>query len=545
MNHDDLTRTTPAYHSAQAERAMLCLTIIWHPERNRIGEQCIVVQDSLDLARYQPLFCQPGKDGLALGHEGISRQPSHIARHGDDSVSVQASASKMVLEINGEVVQGMRHLTREQIEQGAILVLARAVVLCLHFMHGLPRHNAVAGLIGVGSAAVRMRDQIMQVAPTQATVLLLGETGTGKEVAACAIHALSKRARAPLVSVNMAALNEGLAAADLFGAAKGAFTGAQNSRGGFFAQAQDATLFLDEIGNAPAVVQPMLLRVLEKGDYRPLGAQLDVQSNARIIAATDQDLYDGGFNPALLRRLEGFTIAIPPLRARREDIGLLIVHLMQTGDLPGKGAVELPAPLVAQLAAYDWPGNIRQLRHVVRRLMLVLSVGEVPTLASLLESGAARPARAVAGTAAPVTPAPAPASTHEVAPVPASASEPMPAPAPAPTHEPVAAPASAPAQRRSHKRPADLSEAEVLAALDNNDWMIQGAATELGISRPSLYKLLEQHSQIRRADQIDVDEIERVLAGVAGDVDACAARLKTPAEGLRRRLAQLRVEQGK
>ena len=539
MNYDDLTRTTPVYHSPQAERPMLCLTIIWHPDHSRIGEQCIAVHDSLDLARYQPLFCKPGKDGLGLGHDGISRQPTRIARNPDESVSVQASASKMVLEINGAVVQGAQQLSREQIEQGAIVVLARAVVLCLHFMHCLPRHNEVAGLIGVSSAAIRLRDQIIQVAPTNATVLLLGETGTGKEVAACAIHALSLRAKQILVSVNMAALNEGLAAADLFGAAKGAFTGAQNSRGGFFAQAQDATLFLDEIGNAPAVVQPMLLRVLEKGDYRPLGAQLDVQSNARIIAATDQNLYDGGFNPALLRRLEGFTIAIPPLRARREDIGLLIVHLMQAGDLPGKGAVELPAPLVAQLAAYDWPGNIRQLRHVVRRLMLALSVGEMPTLASLVESGAARPARVGASVAMPVSSTPAQAPAHEAAPAraPASAHEPI----PAPTHEPVGAPSPASAPKRSHKRPADLNDAEVLAALNNNDWMIQGAATELGISRPSLYKLLEQHPQIRRADQIEADEIHRVLAEVAGDVDACAARLKTPAEGLRRRLAQLRA----
>ncbi len=517
LKHDELTRTTPIYNSPQAGRPMLCLSIVWHPDQSRIGEQCIMVHDSLDLARYQPLFCKPGKDGLGLGHDGISRQATHLVRNQDDSVTVQASASKMVLEINGAVAQGTQQLSSEQIAQGVIVVLARAVVLCLHLMHCLPRHNPVTGLIGVGSAAIKMRDQIIQVAPTNATVLLLGETGTGKEVAACAIHALSQRARQILVSVNMAALNESLAAADLFGAAKGAYTGAQNSRGGFFAQAQDATLFLDEIGNAPAVVQPMLLRVLEKGDYRPLGALADVRSNARIIAATDQDLYGGGFNPALLRRLEGFTIVIPPLRERREDTGLLILHMMQTGELPGKGAVELPAPLVAQLAIYDWPGNIRQLRHVVRRLMLMLSTGEIPTLAELIESGTARPVRAVKNMDAPITPAPS-----DVVPLPALPHESIPLP------------------RRHHKRPADLSNDDVLAALDNNDWMIQGAATELGISRPSLYKLLEQHPHIRRADQIDVEEIQRVLVEVAGDVDACAARLKTPAEGLRRRLALAR-----
>ncbi|MFS2021638.1 sigma 54-interacting transcriptional regulator, partial [Massilia sp. CT11-108] len=141
-------------------------------------------------------------------------------------------------------------------------------------------------------------------------------------------------------------------------AARGAYTGAQERRG-LFAEADGGTLFLDEIGNAPASVQPMLLRVLEGGDYRPLGASQDRKTTARLIAATDQDLDAAAFNQALLRRLEGFALQLPPLRARREDIGVLIVHLLQAhGAQP-----VLPLELVVEIACYDWPGNIRQLGH--------------------------------------------------------------------------------------------------------------------------------------------------------------------------------------
>ncbi len=345
MNDTDHTRTSEHASQGPTERALLCLTIVWHPDLSRVGEQAIILRDTLELTRYQPAFAKPQAglsisspdQNLPLGYEGISRQPILFARVLDGGVSITPPASKMVFEINGQAISAHQthHLiSGAQIEAGVIIGLARAVLLCLHVMRCIPKHNPIAGLIGVGSAAIKTRDLIHQIAPTQETVLLLGETGTGKEVAARTIHALSLRREQALVSVNMAALNEGLAAAELFGAAKGAYTGAQSTRGGFFQEAQEGTLFLDEIGNAPATVQPMLLRVLETGDYRPLGASRDVQSKARIIAATDQDLYGAGFNQALLRRLESFVIQLPPLRARREDIGLLIVHMLQTPTLP-------------------------------------------------------------------------------------------------------------------------------------------------------------------------------------------------------------------
>lgn len=504
MNNSDLTLTSPLAATAQADGPLLAFTIAWHPDLARIGEQFIATDSALELSRFLPLFRKPEKDGLGLGYGGISREPLRIVQDDADGVTIPPPSSRMVVELNGCEICEAAYLSKEQIDAGAILSLGREVLLCLHWMRCLPKHNPVDGLLGVSQAAIKTRDLIQQVAATDATVLLLGETGTGKEVAARGIHALSKRAAAPLVSVNMAALNESLAAADLFGASRGAYTGAQTARAGLFAEAQDATLFLDEVGNTPATIQPMLLRVLETGDYRPLGAQRDSRSNARLIAATDQDLYGGGFNQALLRRLESFIIHIPPLRTRREDIGLLIVHLLQSSTLANSADLRIPPALAAQLIMYDWPGNIRQLAHVVKRILLVLHSGETPDFRGLVDIQTARITTSASNNAASQAPT-------------------------ANTMQP-------------RKKLADLCETDVMVAMEKNDWYIQGAAQALGVSRPSMYKLLASHSQIRRAEQIAKEEIRQALAQCGGDVEDCAARLKTPTEALRRHLRVLGID---
>ncbi|MFZ6757324.1 sigma-54-dependent transcriptional regulator [Undibacterium sp. Ji50W] len=501
MNDTDYTLTSPLSRLSDNAAALLGLTVVWHPDSQRIGEQFIASNPNglLEINRFLPLFRHPAKEGLPLGYGGISRDPVRVTRDGDDGIVITPPTSRMVVEVNGTEIAAPVALSREQIESGVILGLGRAVLICLHWMRCLPKHNPALGFVGVGSAAIVARDQIRQVAGTELPVLLLGETGTGKEIAARAIHAYSKRANAQLVSVNMAALNEALAAADLFGAVKGAYTGAQNARKGLFAEAEGATLFLDEIGNTPASIQPMLLRVLESGDYRPLGAQHDQKSSARLIAATDQDLYSEGFNQALLRRLESFIIHLPPLRARREDIGVLLLHLLSTSKMPNEVGTNLPVALVSEFANYDWPGNIRQLSHVLRRALLALQLGEVPQLVSLVKT------------------------THK----PASTG---------PEHATIAADSKIPLPVIPRKKLTELGEDDVLRAMENNDWYIQGAAQELGISRPSMYKLLDSHSQIRRAEQIPMEEIRQTLETSAGDIEACAALLKTPSEALRRYL---------
>ncbi|MES2824043.1 MAG: sigma 54-interacting transcriptional regulator [Pseudomonadota bacterium] len=496
---DDLTLTSPMLLPASGEQLLLCLTIVWHPDLSRIGDQAIMVQTTIDLSRLQPVFSSPEKNGTGLDYAGISREAIRIARD-KEGVLLAVPTSRMVVESNGQEIQGQQYLSHEQITAGVILGLGRAVLICLHWLSVLPKRNAVVGLIGVGSAAMRTRDLIHQVAKTETAVLLLGETGTGKEVAARAIHSLSKRADRPLVSVNMAALNESLAAADLFGAGKGAYTGATEKRSGFFQDAQDATLFLDEVGNAPVAIQPMLLRVLETGDYRPLGASRDLQSNARIIAATDQDLYDGGFNPALLRRLESFVIHLPPLRHRREDIGLLIVHIMRSAAFADFAQCNLPYRLVSEFATYDWPGNIRQLRHLLKRVLLGIAAGEIPAFASLVDDA---PPQRITQSAE---------SNNKTS------------------------------ERAPRKKLSALSEDDVVTAMENNDWYIQQAAQELGISRPSMYKLLESNSHIRHIEEIPKKEIQEAWQVSKKNIETCASVLKTPADALKRHLRELGVE---
>lgn len=497
MRTPDLTFTSPEAAAASPDDYLLALTIGWHPDTSRIGQQYLWAdsEPTLELSRYAPLFQAPTTTALSLGYGGISRQPLRFTRHDDGSVSLSVPPGRMAVELNGEDIRGAAHLLPSHIESCAVLVLGRAVLLCLHRTRCLPRHNPVDGWLGVSAAAIRTRDLIQQAAKTDSTVLLLGETGTGKEVAARAIHHLGPRGQARMVAVNMAALSESLAAADLFGAVRGAYTGAQTARIGLFAEAQEATLFLDEIGNTPVAVQPMLLRVLETGDFRPLGALRDQHSTARLIAATDQNLHAPGFNQALLRRLESFTIHLPSLRSRREDIGVLIAHLAQA--IPGTEAI-LPLALVVQFVRYDWPGNVRQLSQVLQRCILALRAGERPDFAAL-------------------------AGPQEVGPsaVPAVS----------------LAAAAIPAKTRTNLL--DVSADAVLQSLDSNRWYIDGAARSLGISRPSMYKLLKSHPLIRPAAQIDMPEIRVAFDACAGDVENCAARLKTPTEALRRHLSHL------
>lgn len=506
MNDADLTLTSPITRVLQGENPLHCLTIIWHPELARIGEQAIITSQNLLLSRYHPLFCKPEQPGLPLGHGGISRSPLELSIDAQGGVTITVPAGRMLVELDGKEIQGNHYLQPEQISNGAIIGLGRAVLLCLHWLTALPKNNAIDGLIGVGSSTQKARDLIRQVAATDATILLLGETGTGKEVAAQAIHSLSLRKHKPLVNVNMAALNDDLAAADLFGAAKGAYTGAQTARNGFFQEAEGATLFLDEIGNAPASVQPMLLRVLETGDYRPLGAIKDLATTARIIAATDQDLYGGDFNPALLRRLESFVINLPPLRNRREDLGVLIVHLMQSSSLANIADKNLSFTLLTQFATYNWPGNVRQLRHFLKRVLLGIANNEPPSFASLIETPPQRITYSVEPTNAYLHPT-----------------------------------ALSSVEKKTRKKLNELSEEDVLAALEENEWNIQSAALALGISRPSMYKLMESNSKIRRVEKISAEEVQNAWRMANNDLEVCASLLKTPSEALRRHLRGLGV----
>jgi formate hydrogenlyase transcriptional activator len=217
---------------------------------------------------------------------------------------------------------------------------------------------------------------IAQVARTGSTVLLLGETGSGKEVVAQAIHEASDRRARPIVKVNCAALPATLIEAELFGREKGAYTGALARQAGRFEIANGSTLFLDEVGDLPLELQPKLLRVLQDGALERVGGTETIKINARVIAATNRDLArlvsEGKFRDDLYYRLNVFPIEVPPLRERREDIALLAwTFVKELSVSMGKPIERIADESMAEMQAYDWPGNVRELRNLIERAMIL------------------------------------------------------------------------------------------------------------------------------------------------------------------------------
>jgi len=250
-----------------------------------------------------------------------------------------------------------------------LAALAHAAAPVLH--PPAPRTPPSAGdePIAGESAAVRaLREELARAAPTSATVLVTGETGTGKELVARALHALSPRARGPFVAVNCAAFVESLLEAELFGHEKGAFTGADRARPGRFEQAHGGTLFLDEVGELAEGLQAKLLRVLETREFHRLGATKPTRVDVRIVAASNRDLHAGGFREDLYYRLSVVTIRCPPLRDREGDVRLLAQRFLAGRKRFSEEAMRL-------LEAYAWPGNVRELRNVCERCA-VMAPGE-------------------------------------------------------------------------------------------------------------------------------------------------------------------------
>jgi len=233
-------------------------------------------------------------------------------------------------------------------------------------------------IVGLSSVYRDVIGQIALVAPADSTVLLVGETGTGKEVMARAIHDQSRRAREPFVAVNCAALPESLVESELFGYEKGAFTGALSRKIGKFEMADRGTLFLDEIGDLPAAAQAKLLRVLQEREVQRVGGAKPVPVNVRVLAATNQDLeacmHAGKFRNDLYYRLSVFPIRLPPLRERCEDIPPLVEHFVQRfAEQQHKPVPRLGPGVVERLVAYHWPGNVRELQNVVERGVILTS----------------------------------------------------------------------------------------------------------------------------------------------------------------------------
>ena len=282
------------------------------------------------------------------------------------------------------IQHGADNFLTKPVETDQLVVAARMAIDRSALRHevsalrGQLGHATPLGKLGGASAAMRkVGEQIRQVASSGFTVLVAGETGTGKELVAQAIHDESRRA-GPLVATDCGAIPENLIEAELFGYEKGAFTGAERRKEGYFGLAQGGTLLLDELGNLPHAVQGKLLRVLQERRLQPLGATKSCELDLRVVAATnlslEAEVAAGRFRQDLYFRLAEFVITLPPLRERREDIPGLVARFQKEASIELRRPVTgIEEPALAALQAHAWPGNVRQLRNVVRQAVLLTS----------------------------------------------------------------------------------------------------------------------------------------------------------------------------
>ena len=283
---------------------------------------------------------------------------------------------------NGTYVEGVK-LREGEVHAGAIVRVGDSAFRVEETggsaVLPLSDRSSFGECVGASLEMRRVYAVLERIAPTASTVLIEGETGTGKDVVARSLHAASDRAAGPFVPIDCGAIPETLIESELFGHVRGAFSGAQADRRGVFEEAEGGTLFLDEIGELPLVVQPKLLRAIESRSVRRLGSNVERPFDVRIVAATNRSLAravnEGTFREDLYYRLAVVEVTLPPLRARREDIAMLARHFF--GRLGHHGISPSP-DLLAQLAARSWPGNVRELRNFIERSVSLGFVGEPP-----------------------------------------------------------------------------------------------------------------------------------------------------------------------
>lgn len=326
----------------------------------------------------------PGLGGMALLDQIRQRWP-------DLSVIVMTGYGK-VEDAVAAMKQGAAEYLIKPIPKSAILLLIERILETRALREEVAELRkevrarwSVDNIVGSSVPMLKVYEQVQAVADTQALVLIQGETGTGKELIARAIHQLSGRRSGPFVRVNCAALPEALLENELFGHERGAFTGATRDHAGKFEQAQNGSIFLDEIGDIAPAMQAKLLHVLENGEFQRLGGQETIRVDVRMIAATNKELREevarGRFRQDLFYRLHVFTVRMPALRERREDIPLLVDHFVQRfATRNNKPVPRIHPTAMRQLVAHDWPGNVRELEHIIERALILGPSGEIHSI---------------------------------------------------------------------------------------------------------------------------------------------------------------------
>jgi DNA-binding NtrC family response regulator len=518
------TLQSHAAGAAVAEVRVPALTIGYHPDLRRVGERALLSEltaaKAVPISRTAPEFTAPtSSEGRELADRHLSRRAVVLSQH-PDGYLLDRSDSPLTLTVDGAQVERSCVINSERLASGVVIELGDRVVLVLHLAGLASKQSRHGGLVGVSDEIAQVRGEISKVAAQPVPVLLRGESGVGKELAARALHDGSLRKDRAYVSLNMAAVVATTAASELFGHEAGAFTGASRRHQGCFGEAEGGTLFLDEIGATGTDVQAMLLRALETGEVRSVGAQAARHVDVRVISATDSDLEkaveEGEFRLPLLHRLAVYEIVIPPLRRRRCDIGVLLVHFLRT-DLGADDAARLldadegehsrwlPASLVAQLMRHNWPGHVRQLRNTVRQLV-------------------------IAGRGEPVV-----KISHAV--------QRLLDTTPSPTGSADGADEPTAVDRKSKRTDLDdITDEQVAAALRQNRFKVAATARELGISKYSMYQLMQRCKTIRKAKDLTREEVLAAQRACGGDISVMAERLEVSRRGLRLRLTALGID---
>jgi two-component system nitrogen regulation response regulator GlnG len=508
---DQSTLDTSKSRSLPLRDRYLGLAILCHPDVSRIGEVARLfdfgVPGQACLSRSEPLFrTRQGARTAALASARVSRLSVELALEASGCVRIRASREAQLFVDEDRLEDGCTCGPAE-LERGVLLRLGHYVLLRLGLFDGAAPAPPLPGLIGESAAMQRLRGDVLRVAELNDAVLIRGESGSGKELVATALHELGGRRHGPYVAVNMAAIPASTAASELFGHGRGSFTGATSKSGGYFAAADGGTLFLDEFGQTAAEVQPMLLRAIESAEIQPLGGDIR-PVDVRFVAATDTDLERavelGSFHEPLRRRF-GYELWLPPLRERCEDVAELFFFFLER-NLCELGSTQLrrssdkapflPAHFIARLVRHGWPGNVRELRQLARRFAILNRDRE----RALIDEQQLSPVR----DAPPV--------------------------------------AAKPVERAAEKpRAAELNDAQIAAALSDNSFSVNLAARQLGVSQSWLHTRMREIPGVRKASDLTQAEVQAALTRHPGRIEDAAAELRVSPHGLLLQMNRLRI----
>lgn len=511
-----------------------CATIIFHPDIKRVGEKTILhdlhQKNVQNISRLTPEFSQPEtNNNRNIADPYISRKPLELSLTNGGLKIKRSLALTGNVTINNRMLVDELFIVGNEWKNGVVISMCNRVVI---FIHHTPQDNTNSSnkhnLLGESYAINHLRQTINRVADLNISVLIRGETGTGKELVAQAIHKNSQSCGQRFVSVNVAAIPESLAISELFGSKKGAFTGATKDKAGYFEQADKGTLFLDEIGDAHEQIQVALLRTLETGDVTPVGSSTSIHVDVRLLAATDVDLeksvLNENFRSPLLQRLAGFEIRVPPLRKRREDIGRLLAHFL-INELNNVGEIKhlestsqnisFWAGLFTKACIYDWPGNIRQLKNIAQQLAIYNRDTDFLSIPDHINELFSQQKKHTEENNDNFT---------ENSNLQTSSTHPSDAP-----------------DKPPRRKPSTVTEPELISVLKQHRWDLKATAEYLNISRAALYKIIDNTNAIRTASDLGIDELKKAFQTTSGDLEKMVDILQVSKAALKRRIKDFDV----